>query len=298
MRLVGTTVKSSLYVGGSLSFASGPEVAQSSPNAPDLGSGSPYNNVGLFAGSIDWDGSSGDLRVRNGMDAVVQDGNYVAASGDLTKPPGGSGPKVRLSPGGTVIAPAGPQLPIEPSAAFFELRACADRLAELPDSCNNGACASYAGLPTPYLGTAVEPGPQLDLDLDANKTNVLNLEEHNLQELSSGGIQINTTGAAIDATTPLVINVATAIGGTVNFVPPAIAAAGTAPIYIIWNFPNAAVINVMGSPPTQLRGTLMAPYAHVTSTISIEGGVIAHSFTMSGPALNDVRSFDGTIGWT
>ena len=63
----------------------------------------------------------------------------------------------------------------------------------------------------------------------------------------------------------------------------------------MWNFPNAAVVNVLAS--NQLRGTLLAPYSHVTSQVSIEGGVIANRFEMFGFSLNDVRTFQGALAW-
>ena len=44
-------------------------------------------------------------------------------------------------------------------------------------------------------------------------------------------------------------------------------------------------------------GTLFAPYAHVTASAKIEGGVIARSFDFSGSSINPSRSFDGIVTW-
>lgn len=296
VHLDGTAVKSALYVGGRLSFEGGPEIAQSNANMPDLGPGSPYNNVGLFAGSVTWGASSGTARVRSGTNVVVQDGNYVGSATGPISAFGGS-PEITLSPGGAVIPPVGTELPVPAGAAFIELRSCSDRLAELPDSCNNGSCADHVGLPAGYPGTAVATGPQLDLVLTPDIANVLNLDESNLLDLEE--VTLNPGAATIAETTPLVINVASTIGGTVNFTPPVISGSGSTTIHVIWNFPNAAVVNLV-PPPTgnvELRGTLMAPYSTVTSQVSIQGGVIARNFVMEGASLNDVRSFEGEFGW-
>ena len=294
VHLDGTTVKSSFYAGGSISFEGSPEVAQASPSSPTLPA--PHSNVGLFAGSVDWAGSSGQLRVRNGTDLLVQDGNYVGpVSGPVTES-GAGGPQISLSPGGQVVPPSGTDLPISPGLAFIELRACSDRLAGLPDTCNSGACADHVGLPAGYPGTATASGPQLDLDIPtAGLAYAFNIEEQNLLDLQT--VQLNAPSSMLSDLTPLVINVGSTPGGTITFTPPKLSGSGTNAIYIIWNFPNAAVLNVVGSGGDQLRGTIMAPYSIVNSSMTIEGSVIATEFNMSGPALNDQRQFDGDFGW-
>ncbi|MDW3215416.1 MAG: collagen-binding domain-containing protein [Ilumatobacteraceae bacterium] len=296
VHLDGTAVKSSLYVGGTLTFEGEPDVAQSNANPPDLGPGSPYNNVGLFANSVGWSASSGTLRVRSGTDAVVQDGNYVGGSSGPISEAGGT-PRISLQgSGGQIIAPVGTDLPVPPGAAFIELRSCSDRMAALPDSCKNGACASHVGLPTGYPGTASAGGPQLDLTLVPNQVNVLNLEEANLLDLES--IQLNFPPSQINQNTPVVINVGSQIGGTITFNPPTLVGIGSASVHVVWNFPNADVVNVVaGAGASTVDGTIMAPYSVVTSTISIKGGVIASEFYMSGSSLNASFSFEGIFGW-
>lgn len=296
VHLDGTAVKSSLYVGGALSFQNSPDVAQSNANLPNLGGGSPYNNVGLFAGGVDWAGSSGTLRVRSGTDAIIQDGNYVGGTSGPISESGGM-PQVSLQgAGGEFIPPVGTDLPVPPGAAFIELRSCSDRLAALPDSCNNGGCATHVGLPAGYLGTAAAGGPQLNLTLVSGKVNVLNLEEANLLDLES--IQLDFPPSQISANTPVVINVGSQIGGTITFNPPTLVGIGSSSVHVIWNFPNASFINVVpGSGGSTVDGTIMAPYSVVNSTISIKGGVVANEFIMSGASLNDSFSFDGVFQW-
>ncbi len=297
VHLNGTAVKSALFIGGALSFEGNPEVAQASPNPPDLGTGSPFNNTGLMAGTVAWSSSSQRLRVRAGMDVVIQDNGYGASSlpsGPVSQ--SGSQPEIQLmGSGGSVIPGVGTELPVPAGAAFIKLRACSDRLAQLPDSCNNGGCSDHVALPPGYPGTAAAPGPQLALGLTVGVANVFNIDEVNLLNLQN--IQLNVGSSTISQTTPLVINVGSAVGGTINFKPPTIAGSGSTAIHVIWNFPNAKFVNLTGGGGDQLRGTIMAPYSRVTSTITIEGGVIANSFIMSGPSLNDVRSFYGVFGW-
>ena len=288
VHLHGTNVKSTLGVGGSLSFeGTGSRVASASVGQIPQVAG--HENVYLFAGSINWGASENTLDLNSG-DAMIFDGNFdlqpQGSNWRLVDPTFASSATVRLS-NPPILAPAPP--PIDFGEAFVELQACSDLLASLPAGCDF-ACAEHVGLITTsggaYPGTAGDPDPTLVL-VDG-KANVLNIPEANLAQLDS--IKFEAIKPA--QTIPLVINVAS--GASITFTPPQIQAAGNLPIYIIWNFPNATSVSIVGS---TLRGTVFAPYATVTSTQSIEGGVVARRFVMSGSSLNDVRAFDGFFSW-
>jgi choice-of-anchor A domain-containing protein len=296
VELHGTAVKSTLFVGGTLTFHGG-TVGQASPDTPET----PVpTDIGLIAGSIDWTNSTGALDVKSGRDVIIEDGNYdwvpTGATSDVTASPTSASPSISLGNGGVAIAPGASPV-ITAGDAFAELRACSDRLAGLPNSCNNGACAVHTQLPAGYGGTDTDAG-NTRLDLTDDKANAFNIDESNLADLQT--IQLDfAPGDAPDVATPLIINVSSAIGGTVSFIPPTLQGSGSNSVYVIWNFPNASVVELL-APPTgsiELRGSLLAPYSRVISEVSIQGGVIANQFEMFGSSLNDVRSFQGELNW-
>ncbi|TDT18577.1 prepilin-type N-terminal cleavage/methylation domain-containing protein/choice-of-anchor A domain-containing protein [Ilumatobacter fluminis] len=286
--LHGTTVKSSLFVGGTLEFHGG-SVAQALPDLPE----SPIpSNVGLLAGSIDWAGSTGQLEVKPHHDVIIEDGNYLVTGDKITESSPGASPSIDVGGSATVIPPGTDRLVI-PGEAFAELRACSDRLAGLPDSCNNGACAVHVDLPSGYGGTSTDAS-NTRLTLTDGKANAFNIDESNLLDLET--IQIKfAPGDAPTTDTPLIINVRSTVGGTVDFEAPTLQGSGSNSVYVVWNFPNADAVNLLAG--DELRGSILAPYATVTSQASIQGGVIARTFEMFGSSLNDVRSFQGTLDW-
>ncbi len=288
VHLNGTNVKSALAVGGKLSWAgSNPQVASASlSNIPTVPS---QSGTYLFADSVNWAASTGSLGVQSSGNVVIRQQDWSSATAGsnwttfATAAPGGADIKSNAKP--TAAAP------IDYSAAFVELQACSDLLASLPDGCSG--CAAFVDLETSngkvWPGTASgNNNPTLKIRKDV--ANVLNMTEQNLIEMAGGQIKLEPQDLKTDW--PLVINVAT--GANVTFQPPDIQAGGNTPIYIIWNFPNATTVNIVGR---TMRGTIFAPYAAVTSNQSIEGGVVAKKFTMSGSTLNDVRAFDGRFIW-
>jgi choice-of-anchor A domain-containing protein/prepilin-type N-terminal cleavage/methylation domain-containing protein len=290
VHLIGTSVKSRLYVGGALTFEGSVEVAQTG-SLPLVAVPDPHGNLGLLAGSVDWAGSTGTLTVRNGKDVLVEDGLYTSdADGPITSPDPAHSAAIDLQgSGGQVLAPAADPV-ISPGTAFATLRACADRLAELPDSCNNSSCAAHVDLPDDYVGTTDAP----ELHLTPNVANAFNIDVQNLVELQ--GLVIDFASShQVSSTTPLIINVASAPGATVEFEAPQVQGSGSTTVHIIWNFPNAGTVRLLAG--DGLRGTLMAPYAAVEAWADIEGGVVAQHLTMHGGSLSQERRFDGTFGW-
>jgi choice-of-anchor A domain-containing protein len=298
----GTAVKSSLFVGGTLRFTNGSSVAQAVPDVPDLPVAG--RKVGLVAGAIDWGGSTGTLDVKaasggNGHDLLIEDGVYHWNTGPgsttVTADDTGAGPRIGLSNGAQAIPPAADPI-VSAGAAFAELRACSDRLAGLPDTCDNGNCAAFVGPPPGYVDLASST-PQLRLNLSDTDgvANVLNLHEDDLADIDS--IQIAfAPGEAPDADNPFVINIKNDPDDRdVVFEVPALQGAGANSEVLIWNFPNAENVTILAG--DQMWGTIMAPYAKVTSYVDIDGSVIARQFDMFGSAIHDERSFQGTLQW-
>ena len=292
-----TTVKSTLYVGGKLTFDGSPSVAQSNPQPTNLPA--PFTNLGLLVGGVNWGASTGTLSVQNAMNGIIHDGVYTVASGQYRPPTGStSSARITFQGSGAPINPPPATKVIAPGDAFFELRACSDRLAGLPSSCNDGACASHVGLPTGYLGTANPTSNQLRLTMVAGKTNAFNIDAANLVNLGSGsGIQLQFDGPGSPGqTTPLIINVRSAPNAVIDFAAPDLQANGNTPVYVIWNFPNAGQV-IIRTGNGELRGTVLAPYSTVTSYANIGGGVAARHFEMFGSSLNSTWSFDGRLAW-
>jgi choice-of-anchor A domain-containing protein len=289
VHLIGTAVKSRLYVGRTLWFEGTVDVAQTG-SLPLIDVPDPHRNLGLLAGSVDWTNSTGTLTVVNGKDVLVEHGQYASdADGPMTAPVGPSAAIVLQGSGGQVLTP-GVDPVIAPGTAFASLRACSDRLAELPDSCNNSTCAAHVDLPDDYVGTTEDP----TLHLTPNVANAFNIDVANLGQLQ--GLDIDFAAShQVNATTPLIINVASAPGATVEFEAPRVQGSGSSTVHIIWNFPNAGLVRLLAG--DGLRGTLMAPYAAVEAWADIEGGVIAQHLTMHGGSLSQERRFDGTFAW-
>jgi choice-of-anchor A domain-containing protein/prepilin-type N-terminal cleavage/methylation domain-containing protein len=284
-----TEVKGALYVGGTLTFHDS-NVAQAVPPSPTP----PVpGDLGLLAGSVNWAGSTGTLDVKPDRGLIVEDNVYyvVPQSGSqsvVESATSAATPEIVLG-SGAVITPGDISAPVvAPVDAFTALRACSDRLAGLPDSCNNGTCADH-------VGVSGSIGDHLRFTLNtAGIANVLNITESTLLQLQSESIDF-TTGITPDADHPLIINVASSPGGVVSFEPPDLQGAGASASYVLWNFPNAGTVNLLSG--DRLYGTILAPYGHVNSDTDVEGGVIARSFVINDSTLHDVRYFEGTLDW-
>ena len=324
--LEGTAVMSALYVGGALTFKGSVSVAQAVPN--DADPARVPAKTGLLAGSVNWYDSTGSLDVLNGYSVEIagQPGaDYVVQGGS----PGGGGPgngggnggggpgngggntatsivgpahvegvggKVTLQGSGGDVRGSG-QLSLDPAESFLDLTYCSERLAELPNSCD-GDCAAHVGLPGGYPGTGTAGSNDTTLSLTPGVANVLNLDESNLLDLQDDTIFLPAN--LVSDSTPLIINVATDQGGSVVFTPPAVQGLGQSTVHVIWNFPNAANVTILNATPAVgLAGTLVAPYATVTSYADIKGGVIARNFIMYGGQLSDQNAFlvDAGIFW-
>jgi choice-of-anchor A domain-containing protein len=281
-----TEVKGALYVGGVLTFHDS-NVAQATPPPPTP----PVpNDVGLLAGSINWAGSTGVLDVKPQRRVIIEDNNYHVASSTVIRASATAPATPRIDKGSSAVVQAGvPGFPVViASEAFRKLRACSDRLAELPGSCDSGSCATHVGVTGTTYGS-------LSFTLTDGLANVLNIDVATLLAMGPHRIDF-TTGRRPTAVRPLIINVKSAIGATVTFEAPDLQGAGTSADYVLWNFPNASRVELLAG--DRFYGTILAPYADVVSDASIEGGVIARTFVINNSTLHDVRYFQGTIGWT
>ncbi|MEQ9162426.1 MAG: choice-of-anchor A family protein [Ilumatobacter fluminis] len=297
VHIVGSQVKRSLAVGGNLSFSGNVAVGQNMNHTADYPVTVGYTNASLIVGNVAWAATPDQSKItlHSGTDGVF--GTFV----DSSKTKSGQNwtvfpknrtdnkrPEIKLQNGGQ---PYENVSPIAFSDAFDDLRACSDLMAALPDQC---ACAEMVSLTNvngnTYEGTA--SNNSVKLVLQAGKVNAFNVPEANLDQLRD----IKWSSAAPSTTTPLIINV---IGGPdVTFEPPQIQGGGSTAQSIIWNFPHATgTVTIAGGGGDGVWGTVFAPYAHVTATTKIEGGVVAKKFTFSGSSINPSRSFEGTINW-
>ncbi len=297
MHVDGTQVKQSLAVGGALSFDGNVAVAQNMNQAGDFPTASGLENAGLLVGSIDWagTGSNASMTVHSGADAAFGDFSgsdqgtqgqkaVVFELGDANERP-----DIGLQAGGTVLTGS---TSLDFDAAFEMLGACSERLGGLPNSC--ATCAEHVEL-TNNSGGAYEGiahNPQVQLVLTDDTVNTFNLDEGNLAALT----HLKWDSVAPSATAPLIINVAT--GSDATFESPQVQGAGSTASHIVWNFPNVTgTLTITGGGGSGIWGTVMAPYAHVESSVKIEGGVVARSFEFGGSSVNPSRSFDGDVSW-
>ena len=302
--LSGTTVKSALYVGGTLTFDGAVEVAQAQPQDADAPVPA---DLGLMATAINWGGSSGSVTVKPGFDVLIGNDHHVVPTldelgnptseitifeSDAPGPPDRPRIIVQSTSQASVDDTRGP-LPLEPGLSFYELTLCSERLAQLPRSCDR-TCSFHSVIPNDFDGTASDEPIYLNLTDDS--ANVLNMEPSNLADLA--GEQIDLPANVVSQDAPLIINVASEAGATVEFVPPTILGLGQSTVHVIWNFPSAAevIIRAPAVGSVSLAGTVFAPYATVTSYTSIAGGVIARDFYMYGRDLSDERAFFATDG--
>ena len=298
MHVTGSQVKHSLAVGGALSFEGNVSVGQNMNVASEFPAVPSLANAALLVGSVDWPATAGfgngTLTVHSGADVAVANfsGSAVSSQGQnktvYQQGDGNQNPSIKVQNGGAVLQNLDP---IVFDDAFAELRACAALMAAMPSSCS---CSGHVTLTNvngnPYEGTA--QNDSVKLALVAGQVNVLNIPEANLDQLHD----IKWVSQFPSATSPLIINVAS--GSNVSFTPPQIQGAGGTAEFIMWNFPNAdGTVTISGGGGDGVWGTVFAPYADVTASVKIEGGVVAKSFTFTGSSINPSRSFEGEIPW-
>lgn len=297
LHVSGSQIKQTLAVGGTLTFDGNVSVGQNLNNPNQFPRPSGLGNAALLVGRVGWPETAafgnGTITLHSGSDAAFADfgQSAVASQGqNLTVYEAGDAnrsPSIKVQNGGTVLQNVSP---VDFEAAFDELRACSDLLAELPASCG---CGAHVGLTdvngNTYQGTAANNS--VKLALAPGTVNVLNLTVDQLDDLAD----VKWASTFPSATSPLIVNV---VGGPdVTFDAPQVQGAGSTASYILWNFPNATGRLTITGNGSGVWGTVMAPYADVVSSVSIEGGVIASSFTFSGSSINPSRSFAGEVPW-
>jgi choice-of-anchor A domain-containing protein len=267
--------------------------------------------VGIYANTVDWAASSGTLEVNGSpsghvvLTGEVEDTDIVTdRNGPITyiREFGSTGaPQIKAqhgqlkqpNPGHTVSFPA----------AFSELRACSEALAQLPNSC--AGCAvhvvplhinSTPASQIPYAGTG-----DLKLALTPDATNVLNISETRLRMI--GAVTPTYLGADPDDVDALIINVIDddPSNNTVD-------AAG-APVSVVrldnpmrfqnytdrvlWNFAGIDRVEL----PDGIWGTVYAPHSHVAVGNNVQGNLVAASTAITGGVINEARSFAGVVQW-
>jgi len=170
---------------------------------------------------------------------------------------------------------------------FSELRDCSAQLAQLIDICGLAGCANEVAVTiSGSTVRACSSGP---------KPQVLNVPE----QYFDGNYTFSTTGGGCQGFSqarPLILNVIDTDGdATINFdaTPVDWTALGDRK-NILFNFPNATVVNVNAG----FYGQILAPFAHVTTNGNVEGGVIGRAWThLSGTIDSNDDLYNNPISW-
>jgi choice-of-anchor A domain-containing protein len=288
--LLGQNVLGTLAVGGKLAWTPALGVSQNDKNQS-------YGGVALYAAEVDWSfPGSGTLNV-NGGDVALGGAYHAFTSGSwkgrVYATDAGTGKFVDAKKSVVSVASVGE---IDFDARFAELEACSNLLAELPGSCSAADCAyhvqplatdSGCTASAPYTGSG-----KMCLDLGSKGAQILNIPESELADITEfshkGGLSqahpLIITVIDDDDDQHIDFTLTTSswqnIGNTKN---------------VLVNFPTARTVTI----DQPLFGTVLAPYAEVTTIGNVQGGVVAASWIhRSGTVNNEGNNvFDGTIDW-
>ena len=237
----------------------------------------------LYAGGgVDWAGSTSVLNIANG--GYTKLGGSPTAWTVLQENPN----SYQVVPAGVTDPTATPRIGSDTvpqtAASVADLRGAPDIAgafaAYRPLSRAIAACPATEALysaPTATSPTVprpvTSPTPQVYVDLVPGRTNFLRFTPSELANISQIGL---LDGQALSASTPLVITVTgTTFSGTL----PRQGWPEAASPYVLWNFPEATAVAVVGN-TAELNGSLYAPNAAVTwaQTQNLSGNVVAASF--------------------
>ncbi|GAA5147974.1 hypothetical protein GCM10023340_21190 [Nocardioides marinquilinus] len=254
-----------------------------------------YLHVG---GGVSWENGGADVYVqREGFTKIARTATYSAYNRDSNNAqvnykvvkPGAryeSQPKIEgrtnlQTPASIGTVP--PSSLIDIPAAFAAYRSISSQLAGCPSTVELlDRDQGMAPLPRP-----IKPGAKGVLQLVPGRTNVLSLTTDELRNLSEITFADKPT-----ASTPLLVNVT---GTTFDGNTPNLAGIGgvDAP-YILWNFPTATSIRVVGG--ATIEGTIYAPNAAIDwqTSNNIEGNVISARLDHGQGELHDFP-FDAVL---
>lgn len=288
----GSQVYKAIGVGGSFSFSNGAQIAGHGGHP----SFTPAD-VGLYARRVNWTASSGELQVNGNPGHViiaeaVEDVDLTTeqlANISYIRGPGSTAPPQIKAQNGQLKKEA-PGYAVDFPAAFERLRSCSADLYRLPSSCPG--CATHIvplhinANPSdliPYTGSG-----DLRISLQPGMTNVLNVTEAQLHQITNTPAWLDTTPNQIDA---LIVNVIDVDGNGVIDVKPVNFSNYTTKV--LWNFHDVHTVNITGG----IWGTVFAPDAHVQATGNIQGNLVARSFSHSGGVVNEANAFAGQVRW-
>jgi len=300
-----TQVYKAIGIGGVLTFH-GAQVASHGGNDTYRPA-----SVGIYADSVDWANSSGQLVVNGspnghvvltgeveGVDITTKKNGsitYIRQLGSTGQPEikAQQGQLKQPNPGHTVAFPA----------AFTELRACSEAMAQLPNGCDG--CAAHvvplhvnssSTTRIEYAGTG-----DLKLDLTPGVTNVLNIGERRLRAIGA------VTPAYLDVdprqVDSLVINVIDDDPSNDTVSPdgePVSVVRLDQPLRfqnhttkVLWNFAGIDRVEL----PNGIWGTVFAPFGHASVGNNVQGNLVASTVEVTGGVINEARSFEGVVRW-
>lgn len=288
-----TQVYKALGVGGSFSFNHG-QIAGHGGHP-----GFTPADVGLYATRVDWANSSGEVQINGSPKGHVvliddQEGVHVSTQKQANimyiRAPGSTSPPQIKAQNGQ-LKKAAPGYAVNFPNQFASLRACAEQMALLPDSCTTCAVHvvplhvnSNPGNLIPYSGSG-----NLKLGLTAGKANVLNVGEERLPMITNTPSWLDVNPSQ---TTAIIVNVIDTNGdGVIDLHPINFSNYTTR---VLWNFHGVHTVNIPGG----VWGTIFAPDAHVQAGGNMQGNVVAKSFSHHGHGVvNEANAFNGTIQW-
>lgn len=259
-------IEGSLAVGGNLAF----QQYNLAPNQD--GSALPtvdgQSNVGLFVGGTVTFPGSGKFDINGGGIARITGTTGLSVSADQRLYAGSNQQAYVKSQAGSqttvasYTATAGSYATAFPSSTFSTLASTSSAYAAVTSTGGD-----YA-----VVGPLGNPGGEPILTLTAGKVNVWNVSSTVLAGKTAFQF---ANGVTPSSTTPLIINVTDASGGTMNAV--RVGDKTTAP-YVLWNFSGWSALEITGS--AQLNGSILAPSAAVKNSNGSEtnGQIVAKSF--------------------
>lgn len=272
----------------------------------------PYGDkIALYADSLDFANSSGELRVTGGQSYLTTTqfgtspfGKYnnggVGSSQSRFEPNAGSTPYVNQQTARQDVGTFPVQRasnPIDFATDFTALEQISTELSWLPGDCEGAThVVMYAsdGSTTPFAAPASGSAVAW-VKFELDKANILNISKDELQKISQW--HESSTSSVRPGDTPatsLVINI-TDEGDLGTFNP--VLDLQNYPKYVMYNFPNATRIELASG--SKMWGTLIAPHAQVVAPDGndLRGNIVARELTVNGGVIDVGRSFEACFPW-
>lgn len=273
-----------LAVGGSLRWNDDIELSRNDKNQD-------YAGVALYTTRIDWTRADDRLEVDGGD--VVIGGEFHERRGTVYEDRRARSNELdakRSVVGLDAVSVLG-RSPIDFGEHFELLRTCSNLIAELPETCVD--CAVDVVPLDRRCRDEYGGNGDLCLELSSQGVQVLTIPETVLDTVD----EFDLGGPGLARSRPLVVNVVDDGDGHVRMRSDTSAWSSRGDArFVLFNFPDATSVEFVDD----FAGTILAPFAVVTTHDDVLGGVVAAGWTHTGGTVgngaNDV--FDATIDWS